>query len=137
MIDKHMIDEEIRAAMGRPMTRDNIRLLAELKQARECVGGICDELSDEEARAWAAAMSPGAKWSQDQTTAVMRQRGYDDKPRDFHLAMNAMYSDYGKVLAKHNMDKPEVYADLAEAFLHDPDARKGKLARYWREIVEH
>ena len=51
--------------------------------------------------------------------------------------MNAMYSDYGKVGAKHNMDKPEFWADMADAFLSDPDARKGKLARYYWDIVEH
>ena len=71
------------------------------------------------------------------TAAVMRQRGYDHKPRDFWLAMNVMYSDFGKVAQKHNLDKPEFFADLADAFLTDPDAQTGKLARYYRDIVQH
>lgn len=137
MIDLKSIDKEISELMQKPMTPGNIHLMAELKQARECVMGHCDELDDEEARNWASTMNPGAKWSQEQTAAVMRQRGYDHKPRDFWLAMNAMHSDYGKVAQKHNLDKPEFFADLADAFLTDPDAQKGKLARYYRDIVQH
>lgn len=137
MIDKYKIDNEIREVMQRPMTAGNVALLAQLHQARQCVDGMCDELTDEEARNWAAHMDPPAKWSQDQTTAVMHSRGYTHNPRDFWLAMCAMQSDYGKVAQKYNMDKPEFYADLADAFLSDPDAKRGKLARYYRDIVEH
>lgn len=137
MIDLKSIDKEISALMQKPMTPGNIDLLGKLRQARKCAMERCDELDDEEARKWAATMNPGAKWSQEQTSAVMRQRGYDHKPRDFWLAMNAMYSDYGKVAQKNNLDKPEFFADLADAFLTDPDAQKGKLARYYRDIVQH
>lgn len=137
MIDYKTIDYEIGELMKKPMTPGNIDMMAKLHQARKCVGDHCTELDDDDAKKWVASMNPGAKWSQDQTTAVMRSRGYDYKPRDFWVAMNAMYSDYGKVAAKHNMDKPEFWADMADAFLSDPDARKGKLARYWRDIVEH
>ena len=137
MINSKSIDYEIRELMGKSMTPGNIHMLAELKAARECVAGQCDELSDDEARDWVADMNPAGKWSQEQTTAVMRQRGYDYKPRDFWVSMNAMWSDYGKVAQKHNVDKPEFFADLADAFLADPDARKSKLARYYWDIVEH
>lgn len=137
MIDYESIDHEIDELVKKPMTPSNIHMLAELYQAKKCVGEHCTQLSDEEAHEWAGQMSPAAKWTQEQTSAVMRQRGYDHKPRDFWLAMNAMYSDYGKVGAKHSLDKPEFYADLADAFLSDPDARPGKLARYYHEIVAH
>ena len=137
MIDYKTIDYEIGELMKKPMTPGNIDMMAKLHQARKCVGDHSTELDDDDAKMWVASMSPSAKWTQDQTTAVMRSRGYDYKPRDFWVAMNAMYSDYGKVAAKHNMDKPEFWADMADAFLSDPDARKGKLARYWRDIVEH
>ena len=137
MIDYKTIDHEIDELMKKPMTPGNIDMMAKLHQARQCIGDHCTELDAEDARKWVGGMNPGAKWTQDQTSAVMRSRGYDHKPVDFWAAMNAMYSDYGKVGAKHNMDKPEFWADMADAFLSDPDARKGKLARYYREIVEH
>ena len=137
MIDYKSIDKEIADLMQQPMTPSNIHMMAELRQARKCVGEHCTVLDPEDAKKWVAGMHPGAKWSQDQTTAVMHSRGYDHKPVDFWVAMNAMYSDYGKVAAKHNMDKPEFWADMADAFLSDPDARKGKLARYYWDIVEH
>ena len=137
MIDYKSIDHEVGELMHKPMTPGNIDMLAKLHQARQCVGAHCTELDPEDAKKWGGSMNPGAKWTQDQTTAVMRQRGYDYKPMDFWVAMNAMYSDYGKVGAKHNMDKPEFWADMADAFLSDPDARKGKLARYYWDIVEH
>ena len=131
MIDLKSIDKEISELMQKPMTPGNIDLLGKLRQARKCAMERCDELDDDEARKWAATMNPGAKWSQEQTAAVMRQRGYD------HKLMNVMYSDFGKVAQKHNVDKPEFFADLADAFLTDPDAQKGKLARYYRDIVQH
>ena len=137
MIDYKSIDHEIDELMKKPMTPGNIDMMAKLHQARQCIGDHCTELDAEDARKWVGGMNPGAKWTQDQTTAVMRSRCYDHKPTDFWVAMNAMYSDYGKVGTKHNMDKTEFWADMADAFLGDPDARKGKLARYWRAIVEH
>ena len=33
--------------------------------------------------------------------------------------------------------KPEVYADMADAWLTDPDARGHKVGRYYRDIVAH
>lgn len=137
MIDYKSIDKEIADLMQQPMTPGNIDMMAKLYQARKCVGEHCTVLDPEDAKKWVGGMNPGAKWTQDQTTAVMRGRGYDHNPMDFWVTMNAMYSDYGKVAVKHNIDKPEFWADMADAFLSDPDARKGKLARYYWEIVEH
>ena len=137
MIDYNTIGKEIDGLMHKPMTPGNIDMLAKLHQARQCVGAHCTELDPEDAKKWVGSMTPGAKWSQDQTTAVMRQRGYDHKPMDFWVAMNAMYSDYGKVMAKYGADKPEIWADMADAWITDPDARGHKVGRYYRDVVEH
>ena len=52
------------------------------------------------AKEWATHMNPPARWTMDQTTAVMRQQGYNHKPCKFYAVMNALASDYGKTMAK-------------------------------------
>lgn len=57
----------------------------------------------------------------------------------FCLAMNMMYSDYCGVAKKFGFDRPEVYADLAKAFLDDKDfdgEPEEKLYLYYKCIVE-
>lgn len=46
-----------------------------------------------------------------------------------------MASDYGKTIAKYGMDKPEVWAELANDWLEDADAVDDKAEAYYREIV--
>lgn len=137
MIDLKSIDNEIRELMGKPMTPGNIRLMADLRQARKCVRDMGEEFTEDDAKAWVAAMKPGAKWTMEQTSALMASKGYSHRPCEFWVVMNMLYSDYGKMLARYNADKPEVYADMADAFLTDPDAAPHKVGRYWREIVAH
>lgn len=95
------------------------------------------EFTEEDAKEWAKNMNPPARWTMDQTTAVMNQYGYYHKPCEFWIAMNALFSDYGKALIKHGMDKPEIWAALANDFIDDRDAVEGKTAKYWRDIVKH
>lgn len=79
----------------------------------------------------------GPRWTEEQTRQVAKQRGIDCDPIEFWVAMNVIYSDYGKVLAKYGMgDRVEVYAELAKAFVDDKDAVENKLARYYECIVE-
>ena len=40
-------------------------------------------------------------------------------------------------MVKFGADKPEVWAALAHDWLDDPDAIKGKVGRYYRDIVKH
>ena len=57
----------------------------------------------------------------------------------FCLAMNMMYSDYCMVAKKYGFDRPEVYAELAKAFLDDKDfdgEPEEKLYLYYKCIVE-
>lgn len=92
---------------------------------------------EEEAKAWVSTMAPAAKWTMKQTTAVMHQKGYDHKPCEFWAVMNMLYSDYGKVMAKCNADKPEIRSDMADAWITDPDARPHITGRYYRDVVDH
>lgn len=55
---------------------------------------------------------------------------------EFFVALNMMYADYSAVAKKFAADKPEFYVHMAKAFLEDPDAGDGKLAKYMEVIPE-
>lgn len=45
-----------------------------------------------------------------------------------------MCTDSAEVAKKFSADKPEFYVHMAKAFLEDPDAGEGKLAKYMEVI---
>lgn len=108
-----------------------------LSEARKHLSKMPCKFSEEDAKEWIAAMDPPARWTMDQTTTVMASKGYSHRPCEFWVVMNMLYSDYGKTMAKYGADKPEVWADMTDAFLNDPDAVPHKVGRYYRDIVEH
>ena len=131
-IDKDMA--ELIAKGG--MTPGNLERLTLMGNTRKAVMRMPCNFGEEEAREWVAQMSPAARWTMEQTTAVMQARGYNHRPCEFWAVMNMLASDYGKVMAKYNADKPEVWADMADAWITDPDARPHKTGLYWRGVVE-
>ena len=134
----HNIEHEMKEILENGwMCRDDIKQLVLLGQAMEFMQHTDREFTEADAKEWVAHMNPPARWSMEQTTAVMRQRGYNHKPCVFWAVMNAMYSDYGQTLAKYGVDRPEVWADLAHDFIEDRDAVEDKVGRYWRDIVKH
>lgn len=80
--------------------------------------------------------SKGPHWTMDQTKQVMAQRGIKGEPLEFYVILNALYSDYCKVFQKHNINKIDLYADLASAWINDKDAMDGKAALYYECIVQ-
>lgn len=79
----------------------------------------------------------GAHYTKEQVDQYRRGLSIDCDPMELYAASNMMYSDYCKVLKKYGMDRPEVYVELAAAFLRDKDAgAKDKLAAYHEYIVE-
>ena len=121
----------------KPMTRDSLKELVLLGQAMEYSQHACRHFTEEDARAWVEKMNPPARWTMEQTTAVMLQNGYDHKPWEFFAVMNALASDYGATMAKFGADRPDIWASLADDWLDDADAEPGKIGRYWRDIVKH
>lgn len=115
----------------------NIRWFNELCMAMKHLSKVHREFTEEDATEWAKHMDPPARWTMDQTTAVMNQFGYHHRPCEFWIVMNSLFSDYGKTMIKHSMDKPEVWAALAHDFINDHDAVEGKVGKYWRDIVKH
>lgn len=89
--------------------------------------------------------STGPKFSKEQIMPVAQQVGikFDKFNEDeFVLAVNMMYSDYCKALkdsAYPHYERPEVYVNLAKAWLCDKDFEGEpyeKLALYYYSIVE-
>lgn len=115
----------------------NIRWFNELCEAMRNLSKIHHEFTEEDAKEWAKHMNPPARWTMEQTTSVMHQRGYNHRPCEFWVVMNSLFSDYGKTIIKYNADKPELWADMAHDFIDDGDAVGDKVAKYWRDIVKH
>jgi len=98
-------------------------------------------LSIRTAEKWARNMQNedgtiGPHWRLDQTEQVRSQRGISCDPTEFWIAMNMIYSDYSNVFQTYGVrEKIFLYADMAQAFLKDKDAKPGKLARYFEYVV--
>lgn len=132
------IEKEIQYILEhKPMNCDNLERFVLLCKAMKYMSHVHREFTQEDAEAWIAAMDPPARWTQEQTTSVMKSLGLHHKPCEFWVAMNALYSDYGKTAAKHGVDKVDFWAELADDFLDDRDAEPDKVGRYWRDIVRH
>lgn len=98
-------------------------------------------LTHDEAEEWCDSMvnadgTKGCHWTLEQTQDVAKQRNITCDPNDFWAVMNMMYSDYCQVAKRQSVDTPGFYADMAKAFLEDPDAVDGKAYLYWDCIAD-
>lgn len=136
-ITNKCIEEEITLLLEKgSFCHSNIEWFNELCAAMQNLSKIHRGFTEEDAKEWLKHMNPPARWTMDQTTAVMRQHNLDHEPYVFCVVMNMLASDYGKTMAKYNADKPEIWADLANDFIVDLDAEYGKVGRYYRDIVK-
>ena len=137
-ITNECIEKELTVMLEKgSLTPGNVRWINDLSLLMQNLKKMHHGFTEEDAKEWAKHMNPPARWTMDQTTAVMNQNGYNHKPCEFWVVMNMLFSDYGKTMIKNNMDKPEVWAALAHDFLDDGDAVEDKVGRYWRDIVKH
>ena len=120
----------------KPMTRENLEAFVLLSRAMKYMKHVHRQFTEEDSKEWVSHMNPPARWTMEQTTAVMHQRGYDHKPCEFYAVMNMLASDYGKTMAKYSADRPEIWADLAHDWIDDKDVPDNKVGKYWRDIVE-
>lgn len=137
-ITNECIEKELTSLLEHaPFSYGNLEKFNILCKAMRNLGKMHHSFTEEDAKEWAKSMNPPARWTMEQTTAVMNQHGYHHKPCEFWIIMNMLFSDYGKTMVKNSMDKPEVWAAMAHDFLEDDDAVPDKLGRYWRDIVKH
>lgn len=104
--------------------------------------GVNVAMDKETAEEWVHRMknadgTEGEHWRLDQVKALMSQKAMDRNPYEIYAVMNAMYSDYGKVLKKRGVTTPDAYLDMALAFINDPDAVDNKAMMYYECIVKH
>ena len=100
-----------------------------------------EKLTREMAEEWMEGMenedgSRGPHWNMEQVKQLMTQRNLQMDPYEFGAVLNAMYSDYCKVLQKHNLNKIDLYVDLATAWLMDKDAVPNKAGAYFMHVVK-
>lgn len=93
------------------------------------------------AKKWVSQMqnadgSTGGHWSMEQTSQILRQRGYQHGQEEWYAILNAMYSDYCRTAKQFGVDNVDFYASMAHDWLDDDDAREGKAERYYCYIVE-
>lgn len=105
--------------------------------------GGTEPLTMDEADDWVMSMhgegtKKGGKWKFEETEKFAKARGMtsEDDLVEFYAVMNAMYSDYGDVAKKYGTSMPDFFADMAKAFIDDPDACEGKTALYFEHIVD-
>lgn len=142
-IDK--LRERLHELMERPVTLGNVeevRLYAKTIRALEKLE--CGEtFTKEDALYWVEHMensdgTTGAQWTMDETSAMAKSMGVYLPGCIWFAAVNMMRSDYCLVARKHGVDKPEFYADMAQAFLFDKDAGEPeeKISAYYHCIAK-
>ena len=119
------------------MSMSDLEMLITLCRAMKYMAKIHSKFTMDDAKTWVDHLDPPARWTTDQTLAVMRQCGYDHDPAMFWAVMNSLFSDYGKTIIKYGVDRPDLWAAMTHDFICDADAVPEKVGRYWRDIVKH
>lgn len=136
--------ERLHDLMERPATLGNVeevKLYAKTIRALEKLE--CGEtFTKEDALYWVEHMensdgTTGAQWTMDETSAMAKSMGVYLPACIWFAAVNMMRSDYCMVARKHGVDKPEFYADMAQAFLFDKDAGEPeeKISAYYHCVA--
>lgn len=79
----------------------------------------------------------GPHWTMEQVKQVMAQKNISGDPVEMWAAMNMLYSDFGKMAKKFNVNTVDFYLNMAEYWLKDEDAVPNKLAAYYNNVVMH
>ena len=100
------------------------------------------EMNMQKAKEWVKNMrhangGKGEHWPLEAVKKLVEEKGIELEPFEVYAVMNALYSDYCEVFKKHGAASPELYLDLAVAWLEDEDAVNNKAAMYYDCIVKH
>ena len=144
MITLEKIEHEITQTMEEPMSLHSIEKLNALYKAKRNLNGHeanIGRLSRDEAHEWVQHMehedgTKGEHWTCEQTTQVMRNKGYEFEPAEWYAVMNAMHADYFKVAKMFGVDNIDFYAAIAKAWLCDEDAVEDKARQYFEHVAK-
>lgn len=99
---------------------------------------LCDSLCCKMVEHMYKENEKGKKWTLEQTNDVARKIGVtfsgstDDYTQyEFWCVMHMMYYDYSDVLKESGIIDPSIFGKMADAYLSDIDAPKGKLVNYF------
>lgn len=112
------------------------------------MSGGHEKLTREKAEKWVKSMygddpkARGEMWSYQDAKKLAEERGLPTEGQemvDFYVVLNMVYTDYCKVAKEHGVDTEDYYADLAEAWLYDRDAKPPteKLMAYHKYVIPH
>lgn len=112
------------------------------------MSGGHEKLTREKAEKWVKSMygddpkTRGEMWSYQDAKKLAEERGLPTEGQemiDFYVVLNMCYTDYCKVAKEHGVDTEDYYADLAEAWLYDRDAKPPteKLMAYHKYVIPH
>lgn len=110
--------------------------------------GKQEKLTREKAEKWVRSMrgddpkARGEMWSYEDAKRLAKERGISTEGQemiDYYVALNMVYSDYSHVAKEHDVDTEDYYADMACAWLYDPDAKPPteKLMAYKKYVIPH
>lgn len=149
MFTKETVCKEIREFAEGPVTPERTKLLACLlyikERCHDLPGGEKTEdavVTDFQLCEWVDHMknadgTVGGNWTREEAEVIQGQYGIACNATDFYVALNMMYSDYCTAAVQSGVSTVMLYARMAEAFLKDPDARPGKLKRYYEYVAQH
>lgn len=141
------LEDSISEYMSAPITQRSAEIVDSMVGCWERVKALSDALNgsydftEEDARKWNEMMqnvdgTVGGHWTVEETDPL--------KPADvsnmcWNVTMNMMYSDYSDVANKYGGGAVRFYADLAKAFLYDPDGgeAKDKLGAYYHAVMNN
>ena len=90
------------------------------------------KISEEIATTWVESMLPyGMKWSMEETTQVMRDKGLNFEPVEFYVVMNMIFNDYNNIV----LDNLDTAVEMTKDWLNDKDAKENKLYNYYKYVV--
>jgi len=93
-----------------------------------------NELDETLAREIVNKMQPYAqRWSIEETEKLQRDYDLNDmRAEDFYVVMNQAFNDYRDIFG----DDLSIYIKYTKAFINDPDAKEGKVFKYFTTILK-
>lgn len=96
---------------------------------------MCSDMVD----AMSNGVESGRKWTVDQTNDLAKRTaidfGADYTEHEFNAVVHMMYYDYAKDLKESGINNDAIFAKMADSYLTDIDAPKGKLVNYFFFVV--
>lgn len=93
------------------------------------------KLTLEMAKKWVDSMLPKAKWTKEETDAVLMPYGIN--AIDGYIVMNMLYSDMSNVFGSgDDQESLNKYIQATQDWLNDRDAGEDKLYNYYKYIIK-